>query len=797
MLHFLTIIFFCILSQFNLIAQSQLITTGFVSNLVPPSPARANRTVEPLGRRLFTIYLPDGYDDPANANTNYPVFYWLPGFGGFNETRSDGNRFILDQLIELGQIIPMILVAPDGSLIDSNTEIDKPVGSPFLYGNSWYVNSELNGAFESYIIDELVPFIDNNFRTIADRNFRGISGHSMGGYGASILGIKHPETFVGFACESPTPIFLISTDLAKPGCPEFVINSDMLIETLDNGGFVNPSGFNTFFIMSMAGALTPNLTGSTPFIQKQSVSMPIIVDEFGKASLIDGTFSIVDFLNGERSVVDQSLVLDESVLDIWREKDYFFFFPSYLDTLEKQAIYYDGGIAEPLNNYGSRLMSDALIESKIDNEYILYQGNHETCLTTPPCARLTTIAKTFSAKFAEAGYCPTDVSVKLMGNLHIVLQNDTELAIPSGTTLQVQTSRVLPITHTNVTLKLEDNAKIEIGNDSTPGGAFQIGDPFGKALLEESNNGPPSPLAFHEVHSAIILDGPNTMFEIGNQGYFGVGIGALGKTVTNVALSPEIANFWGVSSLSNVKTSSVIIERGTFKHTQIASGDESNASVFAYGESDKYEFIVNPMTGTILGGGNFICLQQSNSSNAPPNFSRAVRFMHPTEFNEADNIPDTPFAISGGIRNFMNFNPNAEDLFIDQPVGSTTFYTNTFKRQILSSTELKNKDLAQDFNLQTSSLDSVCDFLETQPYFVQASKEANAVINQSKAHLDYTDDPAFGARTIERFEQSQYPIDPNQTVDFQKAAQDGAIGVQVETITNERQLINVYDLDLP
>jgi S-formylglutathione hydrolase FrmB len=785
-------------------AESKLITTGFVTNLVPPSPPALNRTVEPDGRRLFTIYLPDGYDDPVNSGVEYPSVYFCPGFTANNETLSDGNRDILDELIALGQLPPVIMIAIDPSLINSNAVMPPPLTGPFFYGNSWYVDSELNGLFETYIVEQLVPYIDANYRTLADRNFRAIFGHSMGGFGAAYLGIRHPDLFCSFACESPTPIFLMTTDLADPGNQAFVLNSWMLLETLANGGKINPEAPGTFFIMSIAGALTPNLSQSTPFIAQQSVDMPVLVDANGFAVLTPGVNTVVNFVTGQETIVNQYMVLDPAVINTWQEKDWYFFFPQFIDTIEKQAIYYDGGTREPLNNYGSRLMSDKLITFTVDNEYLLYDGFHDECLNASVCARLTTVMKTFTAFFAQAGYCINTVTTKLMGNLDLIFDDSSSLSIPSGTVLQVQTSDVLPVTATNVNIALNDNAAIHIGTDGTKGGAFQIGDPFNKALLVESNDGPPSSLASHTVACSIMLNGTGTLFEVGNAGFFGIGMGIVGKSAP-VPHAPQFANFWGMSSLANVTNTACIINQGTFKHAQIASGNDPHASVIALGEADTYTFDVDPIDALLLGGGNLICLQQSNAFTAPPVYPRTVRYLFPTIFDRADDLPAGPFDIAGGIRNFADFNPNATDLFLNkptgQPIGSTTFYTNTFKRQIMASFNSRNKDIAAQFAITTASLDDLCNFLSTQPYLQQPSKRANAATNQGTFYIDYIDvappPPEFPDVVINRVAQDKLPIDPCQKIDFAKATADGVLGDQVESFNGERVLISVYDLDLP
>ncbi|MDA0927879.1 MAG: alpha/beta hydrolase-fold protein [Proteobacteria bacterium] len=128
-----------------------------------------------VGREMkFDIVLPQGYD---SSEERYPVLYLLHGYMQ-NYTvwgRNLGAAFYARNVEDL------ILVLPDG-------------------GNSWFVNyarsddGQLNN-WEDYIIRDLIPYVDANFRTEARREGRAISGLSMGGFGAFALGLRHPHLF--------------------------------------------------------------------------------------------------------------------------------------------------------------------------------------------------------------------------------------------------------------------------------------------------------------------------------------------------------------------------------------------------------------------------------------------------------------------------------------------------------------------------------------------------------------------------------------------------------------------------
>jgi S-formylglutathione hydrolase FrmB len=130
--------------------------------------------------RDVAVYLPPSY---ATATTRrYPVVYLLHGYG---RTADDWYPFIglpaaMDRDIAKGTSREMILVIPDG-----NT----------LYGGSMYSSSPTTGDWETYITLDLVSYIDSHYRTIADRNSRGLGGHSMGGYGVWRLAMKYPGVY--------------------------------------------------------------------------------------------------------------------------------------------------------------------------------------------------------------------------------------------------------------------------------------------------------------------------------------------------------------------------------------------------------------------------------------------------------------------------------------------------------------------------------------------------------------------------------------------------------------------------
>jgi enterochelin esterase-like enzyme len=121
---------------------------------------------------------------PSNHKNNtrrYPVVYALHGY--FIGAEQWTHEIHVPQTIEgafANGAQEMIVVLPD---------------SKTVYNGSMYSSSVTTGDFERFISHDVVAYIDAHYRTISERTSRGLVGHSMGGYGASRIGMKHPDVF--------------------------------------------------------------------------------------------------------------------------------------------------------------------------------------------------------------------------------------------------------------------------------------------------------------------------------------------------------------------------------------------------------------------------------------------------------------------------------------------------------------------------------------------------------------------------------------------------------------------------
>ncbi|MDO4215666.1 MAG: alpha/beta hydrolase-fold protein [Bacteroidales bacterium] len=140
--------------------------------------------------RRMTVYLPYGYE--ANPKKKYPVLYLLHGGGGDEEAWTSMGRTaqILDNLIEQGKAEPMIVVMPNGN---PNQQAASTMGLPTITLDTRA--PENANAYVKSLVNEIVPFIEKNYRAIPKKSARAIAGLSMGGGHTTSATILFPNTF--------------------------------------------------------------------------------------------------------------------------------------------------------------------------------------------------------------------------------------------------------------------------------------------------------------------------------------------------------------------------------------------------------------------------------------------------------------------------------------------------------------------------------------------------------------------------------------------------------------------------
>ena len=148
--------------------------------------------------RRMMIYLPPGYEQDRQR---YPVFYLLHGSGGDETVWLEQGRAaqVLDNLIASGNAEPMIVVMPNGNVDEQAASNMSTLGNvqPTFAHKNW-----MDGTFEQ-TFNDIMTWVDNNFRTRPAKRFRAIAGLSMGGYHSLYISANQPEDFAYVGLFSP------------------------------------------------------------------------------------------------------------------------------------------------------------------------------------------------------------------------------------------------------------------------------------------------------------------------------------------------------------------------------------------------------------------------------------------------------------------------------------------------------------------------------------------------------------------------------------------------------------------
>ena len=158
---------------------------------------KGNPLGDPHVRRL-AVWLPPQYDAARARARRYPMLMDMVGFSSSGLSHIGWKAFSENvperagRLIHEGRMAPAIIVFPDCFT---------------ALGGNQYVNSSAVGPYADYLIREIIPFVDREFRTRAAREYRGCFGKSSGGYGAIIHGMKYASTWGAIADHSGDAYF--------------------------------------------------------------------------------------------------------------------------------------------------------------------------------------------------------------------------------------------------------------------------------------------------------------------------------------------------------------------------------------------------------------------------------------------------------------------------------------------------------------------------------------------------------------------------------------------------------------
>ncbi len=191
------------------------VSAQVATNIPPPvagAPVLAIERITVHGRALEGSLEGDSADRPVlvvlppsyakQPKHRYPVLYALHGYSiGAEQWIAEIHALQTIASAYAKGVPEMIVVFPD---------------SKTVHNGSMYSSSVTTGDFETFVARDLVAYVDAHYRTIPDRASRGLAGHSMGGYGTSRIGMKHPEVFGALYMMSPCCLSARTADQFDP-----------------------------------------------------------------------------------------------------------------------------------------------------------------------------------------------------------------------------------------------------------------------------------------------------------------------------------------------------------------------------------------------------------------------------------------------------------------------------------------------------------------------------------------------------------------------------------------------------
>ena len=323
---FSIVLLFTLTFSLNTLAQQKPTAKGTVQRVKVSSQMLEGNLSGDSADRYVSVYLPASYNtDPSRR---YPVVYYLHGYTD-DDAKVYGFKqhwmtlpLILDAVFAKDPAHEMIVVTPDAYT---------------LFLGSMYSNSATTGNWEDFIAKELVGYIDSHYRTIARSDSRGLSGHSMGGYGAMRIGMKNPDVFSALYLLNPCC-------LDSPPVPEEIPASYLRADSIKNiDGFRN-TDFFTKIIFASAAAWSPN-PANPPFY----IDLPV--------------------KDGE---------LQHAVLNKWDANRPLNSLDQYIHNLKQlRGIGFDAGTGDIMGIPESiKTLNNELDKYGIDHSFEIYEGDH-------------------------------------------------------------------------------------------------------------------------------------------------------------------------------------------------------------------------------------------------------------------------------------------------------------------------------------------------------------------------------------------------------------------------------------
>jgi enterochelin esterase-like enzyme len=326
---YIPVILWFLLTGFVVTAQDGRLVTEKVH-----SPSLEGNLFNDKTDRAVTIYLPPSYD--TETDRRYPVVYLVHGYidtGQYSWINGPAGRFpsTMNSWVKNGKVKEMIVVMPNS--------VNK-------FQGSYYANSAATGNWNDYIARDVVEYVDSNYRTLPQRESRGVIGHSMGGYGGMALGLEYPDVF-GCMGSMAGPLDLtqyfgrISLAFARAS-------------KLKNLSDFYSQGFEGKLAIAVSAAFCAN-PDNPPFY----ADFPWVYDDSGK------------------------VVKNQDAWDRYMEHDILTRLAQNVDSLRRmRAIYIDSGKSDEYSFLtDARRVHDELNRLNIPHDYLEFPGGHTCCIS--------------------------------------------------------------------------------------------------------------------------------------------------------------------------------------------------------------------------------------------------------------------------------------------------------------------------------------------------------------------------------------------------------------------------------
>jgi S-formylglutathione hydrolase FrmB len=239
--------------------------------------------------RGVIVFLPPSYY--KNKKHRYPVVYALHGFTIGAEQWTHEIR--VPQTIE-GAFAKgsqeMIVVLPD---------------SKTVYGGSMYSSSVTTGDFERFVAHDVVAYIDAHYRTIPNRMSRGLAGHSMGGYGAARIGMKHPDVFSSLYIMSPCCLSPMGSRPANPTMQKAMASVEKELESVKTPADAAGLSFFARAQLASAAAWSPDPKNPPLYLdlpRKDGEPQPDVIDKWAANAPLAFIDQYIDNLRQYRAI---------------------------------------------------------------------------------------------------------------------------------------------------------------------------------------------------------------------------------------------------------------------------------------------------------------------------------------------------------------------------------------------------------------------------------------------------------------------------------------------------------------